>query len=179
LKWQKIYGRFDKTNYEDHKMLVPNETHVLEGEVVAWILEANGPNRILLAGETNKVKPYIEQVLKGNVFTAGLEDVDYIWNFEDDPPTEIGKFNLIVSQATLEHLLNPYKHFSDLTSLLQPKGYLILHSVSPGFPYHRYPIDACRFFPDWFEETAKKLNLTVVKKREKYMHLFYMLQKPA
>ena len=52
--------------------------------------------------------------------------------------------------------------------------------MGPGGPYHRHPIDACRFYPDWFEEIAKRLNLNIIKKRindNKLNNIFYMFQK--
>ena len=91
----------------------------------------------------------------------------------------MGQFDLIISQAILEHLLNPYKHMYDLASLLAPKGFLIIHTVCPGHPYHRHPIDACRFYPDWFEEIAKRLNLNIIKKRIKDNKLNDFLGKGA
>jgi len=87
------------------------------------------------------------------------------------------KIDLVVSQAILEHLINPYKHLHDLTNLISSKGYIMIHTVTPGFPYHRYPIDSLRFFPDWFEEVAKRFNLNVINRKIPDTHIFYMYQK--
>jgi len=102
--------------------------------------------------------------------------VDYYWNFENDCPIH-EKYSLIISQAMLEHLINPYKHISDLANLLENGGHLIVHSVLPLYQYHRYPIDCLRFFPDWFEEVAKRLELEIVDKYIRLSHITYKYKK--
>ena len=92
--------------------------------------------------------------------------MDVQWNFEEYPVVQ-RQYDCIVSQSMIEHLIDPYKHIRDCTSLLKPNGHMILHTVMPGFNYHRYPVDCVRFYPDWFEEVAKRLALTVV---DKYIH---------
>jgi len=179
IEWEKLYGEFDKTDYEDYMMRdLPNESSIYFGEIIKWAQDIiPTPKRVLLPGESNSTAKYVqEKISVKEMYTAGLLDVDYTWNFEEDPP-KMGQFDLIISQSILEHLLNPYKHMHDLTSLLFPGGYLIVHSLIPGFWYHRYPIDANRFFPDWFEEIAKRLNLSIVKKRIRRTQIFYMYKK--
>lgn len=183
-KWEEIYGEFDKTDYEDFTLRgLPNEATLYFGEIIKWAQDINpAPKRVLLAGENNDTARHLQPEIRvEHIYTSGLSNVDYEWNYENDPP-QMGSFDLIISQAILEHLLNPYKHMYDLASLLTPGGYLIVHSVCPGHPYHRYPIDACRFYPDWFEEIAKRLNLDIIKKRIKDTinnQIFYMYQKPS
>ena len=181
-EWEKTYGEFDKTDYKKFTLKgLSNEATFYFGEIIKWTQDITPrPKRTLLAGEDNKVVKYLQPKLKvNNITTTGLLDVDYKWNFEENHPL-MGQFDLIISQAILEHLLNPYKHMCDLASLLAPGGFLIIHTVCPGHPYHRHPIDACRFYPDWFEEIAKRLNLNIIKKRindNKLNNIFYMFQK--
>lgn len=183
-RWEEIYGKFDKTNYENFTLRgLPNEASFYFGEIIKWTQDITPrPKRTLLAGEDNNVVKYLQPKLKvENICTTGLLNVDYKWDFEESPPP-MDQFDLIISQAILEHLLNHYKHMCDLASLLAPGGFLIIHTVCPGHPYHRYPIDACRFYPDWFEEIAKRLGLDIIKKRikdNKLNHIFYMYQKPV
>ena len=182
--WENIYGEFDKTDYEDFTLRgLPNEATFYFGEIIKWAQDIRPePKRVLLAGENNNTVRHLQpEIGVEHIYTSGLSNVDYEWNYENDPPA-MGSFDLIISQAMLEHLLNPYKHMCDLANLLTPGGYLIVHSVCHGYPYHRYPIDAFRFFPDWFEEIAKRLNLDIIKKRIKDIrnnHIFYMYQKPS
>ena len=134
--WEAIYGDFDKTDYEDFTMHnLPNEATFAFGEIVKWAQDIDPPpKRTLLSGEDkNVVKYYKNKINTEEICTAGLLDVDCKWNFENDPPA-IGTFDLIISQAILEHLLNPYTHISDLASLLNRAGFLIIHSQGSRHP---------------------------------------------
>ncbi len=134
---------------------------------------------ILLAGEDNKVKEKYRTSFgfKRIVTTGFSQDADLFWNFEHDIPKGIGKFDLIISQAILEHIIDPFKHISDLSKLLKPNGFLIVQTVIPGFGYHRVPIDCFRFYPDWFEEVAKRLELKVVDKGIYHAQICYKFSK--
>jgi hypothetical protein len=179
LLWKNNYGHFDNTNYQKYTLTgLPNESTFYSGEIVKWIKDIGNPNaRILLAGDNRKVAALLGKAVNVvNIYTTGIiEDVDFKWNFEDKVPN-IGKFNIIVSQVMLEHLIDPYKHLCDLSSLLAQNGYLIVHTVCPGYSYHRYPVDTLRFYPDWFEEVGKRLRLTVTHRRVKNNNIFYMYQ---
>lgn len=137
------------------------------------------PNKLLFAGDNKAKATALQPILKAKeVITAGLIDCDYRWDYMDDPPKDLPRdFDLIFSQAMFEHLLNPYKHLSDLIHLLVPGGHLIIHTHIPGMSYHRYPIDTLRYHPDWFEECAKKLNVTVIRRNQRSEDIFYMFQK--
>ena len=104
--------------------------------------------------------------------------MDYRWDYELDP-TGVGKkkFKLIISQATLEHLIDPYKHICDLIDLIDYDGYLVVHTVLPGFFYHRFPIDCFRFYPDWFETISVKRNLEIIDKQISAFSITYQFQK--
>ena len=179
-EWEALYGEFDKNNYEAYTIQnLPSESSFYHGEIIKWARDIKPqPRRTLLAGEGNIAAEHLQEPLGiENILTTGMLRVDVPWNFEEAPP-DIGAFDLIISQAILEHLINPYKHMCDLASLLEPAGHLIVHSVCPGFQYHRFPVDTFRFFPDWFEEVGKRIGLCVGKKRIKGFHIFYMYQKP-
>jgi 2-polyprenyl-3-methyl-5-hydroxy-6-metoxy-1,4-benzoquinol methylase len=139
-------------------------------------------SRVLLPGENNAVKhAYVDlfKIPESHIVTAGLaDDVDYRWNFENAPPA-FGKFDCIISQAMLEHLVKPYEHVRDLIDSLDVGGYLVLHTVMPGFPYHRYPVDCSRFFPDWFEKISKRFHLQVCDKYIGDLRIMYKFKKAA
>lgn len=177
-RFEKIYGEFDKNNYEDFLISnLPCESTFYWGELIKWSADIH-PENVLFVGENKKTAEILKDKINARkVLTAGLSDVDYKWNFEEDPPVIEMKVDLIISQAIFEHLLNPYKHFQDLTSLISSEGYIMIHTVIPGFSYHRHPIDSLRFFPDWFEELATRFGLKIIKKRIKNSHIFYMYQK--
>ena len=54
---------------------------------------------------------------------------------------------------------------------------MVIHTVMPGYTYHRYPIDAVRFFPDWFEEAAGKNELKIKRKFLRNFHIIYLFEK--
>jgi len=179
-EFERMYGNFDLTNYDNFALRgLPNESGIYYGEIIKWAKDVTPPpKKVLLAGENRSIVEHLRHVFRGAALhTTGLSNVDYEWNFENDPPS-MGQFDLVISQAILEHLLNPYRHICDLTGITATGGFLIVHTACPGFPYHRFPIDACRFYPDWFEETAKRLNLIVTKRRiTEDSQIFYMYQK--
>lgn len=176
--WEELYGEFDKTNYKSYRIEgLPNESGACSGVIAKWAQDMPSlPHRVLLAGEKRNVVKYLG-FLGEEIYTAGLSGADFEWNFENDPPY-MDKFDLIISQAVLEHLLNPYKHLSDLAGLTDINGHMIVHGAGIRMPYHRYPIDTCRFHPDWFEEAASKLKMRIVKRSlNRYLDLVYMFQK--
>lgn len=145
------------------------ESGQITGELVNAIRAVAKPSDLaLLPGERRAAREAYSKISGIPVerfLTAGLhEDMDFAWNYEFSPPADIPKVDLIASHAMIEHLINPYQHVIDCQSLLNPGGHMIFHTVIPGFQYHRYPIDCLRFFPDWFEEIAERLDATVVSR---------------
>ena len=166
------------TQYTLHDL--PSESSYYHGEIIRWVQQLSpAPNHTLLAGEAKLAAAELgKKMALSEVTTAGVLDVDMPWDFEEEPP-EMGPFNLIISQAILEHLIDPYRHMLSLASLLEVEGYLLVHTVTPGFVYHRYPIDAYRFFPDFFETFAKRTDLSVQRRRVHDNHIFYLFQRKA
>lgn len=178
-QFRKHYGEFHFD--EDWRRLTARIHGSESGIVFGWVvsmLSGLSPGRVLLAGEGAEAKPVYGDILgTGDITTAGLSgSADVTWDFERDTP-EIGPFDCIVSHAMLEHLIDPYGHVRALAGLLASDGHLVVYTVIPGFPYHRHPVDCLRFFPDWFEEVAGRLNLAV---RDKFIgdeHIVYWFQK--
>ena len=177
-RFRKQYGDFNTDkNYEKFRITSLNsESGIIFGTIIVYINSIEEPiPTLLLPGENDAIKNIYKDHFKiPMVINAGVhEGMDYFWDFERSPP-DMGKFKLVVSQAILEHLINPYKHMEDLSQMLDKGGYLIVHSVMPGYFYHRWPVDCQRFYPDWFEEMAKRLNLRIVSKHLYKGHIFYM-----
>jgi len=123
-KYEKIYDKFDEADYRKFMLRrLPNVSKYSHGEIIKWARDVvPSPKRVLLAGEENNVKePFKQAIQSRKIYTAGLSNADYEWNFEKNPPESIGKFDLIISQAILEHLLNPYKHRCNLLAFWFPK----------------------------------------------------------
>jgi len=162
-----------------------NESGFIFGHVANQIkaLKPTSTNRrILLAGEDARAKITYMELLDipiEQAITSGLHDnTDVYWNFETAAPTQLKDFGFIVSHAIIEHLIDPYKHVCELIRLLAPGGHLIIYTVIPGFPYHRYPVDCLRFFPDWFMEVAKRNNVEVQDLYVGEDHIVCTMRKP-
>lgn len=189
-KIKSIYGNFEKLSRADQKkytLLYANErknvSGVLVGEIVKIILDLDlNPEKILLDGDDKSVVDQFRKKFgfdKADILTAGKQgNFDFDWDFEEDHPENMpGNFDLIVSQAMFEHLVDPYKHFKDLANLLKKGGRLVIHTHIPGYTYHRFPVDAVRFFPDWFELSAKRNSLAVKRKFLRNFHIIYLFEK--
>jgi hypothetical protein len=182
-----LYGDFH-TNVDFNRLSVKTpykESGIVRGEIVHHLSRLSGRvQSLLLPGEPGASKAHYASLAglsPEQVTTAGLhDDADHVWNFEFDPPATFSpsKFDCVISQAILEHLIDPYKHVKDCASLLTDGGHLLIHTVMPGFIYHRHPVDCMRFYPDWFEEVAKRLNFVVEDKSMCDGHIVYLFGKP-
>ncbi len=179
------YGPFrhDTTHCGLHIKGLAKESRTIRGTIVHAVQSVETPvRRVLLPGEYNRDKPHYAHLIgipTTEILTAGVHsDMDHHWDYADPPPA-MGTFDLIVSQAMLEHLVDPYRHVSDLAAQLNPGGHLILHTHPPGFPYHRHPVDCIRFYPDWFEEAANRLGLSIAQRYIGNLRICYMLRKSA
>jgi SAM-dependent methyltransferase len=189
-KIKSIYGDFEKLSKADQKkyfLWYKNETRNVCGalvpEIVKMILDLKlDPDRVLLDGDDKSIAGQFKKRFgfrKAEVITVGEKgNYDFDWNFENNIPEGLaGNFDLIISQAMFEHLIDPYKHFKDLEKLLKSGGHFFIHTHIPGYTYHRYPIDAVRFFPDWFERAADINGLKVKRKFLRNFHIIYLFEK--
>ncbi len=171
---------FDKADYSQYQLDgLPNESGFYHGEIIKWAMDED-PHDVLFAGETRAAARLVGQKLGVSIaMSIGLGDADYRWDFNDDLPWQIegDSYDLIISQAILEHIVNPYGFVENLVALLSDGGCMILHTVQPGFPYHKAPIDCLCFFPDWFVDVAQRLGLKIIRAVEKEVHLFFMFRK--
>ena len=141
------------------KYSVSNHASGYHGILKQWWDYYNSGNECLLVTENNKVKS--EFIL--NYPSWKFKTLDYYDN-KGEPVDIIADlcgekiinsrsgFDLIICQATLEHLYNPFQAMKNMISLLNPNGVLVIHTHVPGFPYHPYPRDYLRYHPDWFED---------------------------
>jgi SAM-dependent methyltransferase len=118
---------------------------------------------VLLISENNKVKKEFNITYPN----WNIKTLDLYYNLTDSVPDIIGdvcsnvnpivdtKFDLILNQATLEHLYNPFKCMENLISSLKKDGVLVSHTHPPAFPYHSFPRDYFRFMIDWWLDLPK------------------------
>jgi SAM-dependent methyltransferase len=179
------YGDFHfGTSYRKQAVTgLDQESGKIYGGVVHFLRQLpHKPESLLLPGENKSVKAVYAALLgmkPEQIVTAGImDDMDVRWNFEEAPPLQ-ARYDCIVSQSMLEHLVDPYKHVRDCAALISPGGHLILQTVMPGFPYHRHPVDCMRFYPDWFEEISKRLALTITDKYIRNARITYLFTKDS
>ena len=142
----------------------------IRAEIVEFVTAArtspSSEEQILLAGEPPAVvEAYCSwlSVDKSQITTAGLDQgADVHWDFDQPAPSSFGPFELVISQAMIEHLVDPFGHVAAVYGVLAPGGVLVVQTVIPGFHYHRYPVDCVRFYPDWFERVAERVGAEVV-----------------
>jgi hypothetical protein len=75
-----------------------------------------------------------------------------------DNPLPKNKYHLIISQALLEHVYNPFQVMVNLGQSLVENGVLITHTHAPAAGYHRYPCDYIRFMKDWWYDLEKYID---------------------
>ena len=129
-------------------------------------LDTTQPLDVLLVSENNKVKKQFNDIYPyWNIKTIDLyyeltsEKPDIIGDIcSNDNPLVNYKFDLIINQATLEHLYNPFRAMENLCISLKQNGYIVNHTHPPDLMYHSYPRDYFRFMIDWWYDLPKYIN---------------------
>jgi hypothetical protein len=88
-----------------------------------------------------------------------------------------GGYDIILSQALLEHVCNPFMAIENFVDLLNNDGLIVLHTHNYKMPYHAYPIDCIRFYRDWFYDLPNYLPIKIVQFLEADVHLFCVYKK--
>ena len=151
------------------------------GILFEYLKEWTDPqDNILLIGENEDVIPVFKERLKyGKIDTMGYNgekgetyniDLNILQEFKEG-------YHIIFSQALLEHLCRPSVAIENMVNLCYYGGCIILHTHSPLFPYHAYPVDCCRFHKDYFKEMEKYLPVIIRAYDEWDNHIFVCYQK--
>lgn len=75
----------------------------------------------------------------------------------------VKQFNLIICQATMEHLYDPFGAIGNMVSMLSTGGVMIIHTHPPGFPRHDWPHDYFRFMDDWWKELPNQFDIELLE----------------
>lgn len=131
----------------------------------------------LLISEKNDVKSSFQVSYPKDSFSTleyYSEDVDYQLNLCDrNFPNLHRKFDIILCQATLEHVYDPFTAVLNMTNLLSKNGVLLLHTHDPSMFYHPYPRDYFRFYSDWFIDLPNNIkNIELVELYNANSHFF-------
>jgi hypothetical protein len=70
------------------------------------------------------------------------------------------KFQVVMHQSLLEHVIDPVTVIRNLNDFLIPGvGIQVIQTVNIYCSLHRFPIDSLRFFPDFFENLEKYVDV--------------------
>jgi SAM-dependent methyltransferase len=144
---------------------VPNHSQGYHGLLQQWWMTYGLGRSALLVSESCEVGAVFQnlypevRITTTDYFlnlTSQRNQTDIVWNLYDPiPPGLTGaQFGSVICQATLEHILDPVGVLRKLVELLADGGHLYLHTHTPLFPYHPWPRDYLRFFPDWFRDLS-------------------------
>jgi SAM-dependent methyltransferase len=143
-----VGGRFNVSNFSQG----------YHGLLKQWWEYYNKGNLCFLVSENNVVKSEFQssypdwQFVTLDLYNNKGESVDVTADLCGHLPDQLqNSFDLVVCQATLEHVYDPFNAMKNIFSLLRVEGVVVLHTHTPVFPYHPYPHDYLRYHPDWFE----------------------------
>lgn len=90
----------------------------------------------------------------------------------------IGKFDLVISTDTLEHIPQPFTFCEHLVEIAKPGSYIYVSTVF-SYLYHPAPEDYFRYSPKGIEELFKTLNVRMIETgwEEKEIGVYGLFQK--
>ncbi|MGB6258024.1 MAG: methyltransferase domain-containing protein [Candidatus Sulfotelmatobacter sp.] len=98
--------------------------------------------------------------------TAGMEStfpLTYIGT-EYSYPIESDAADVVVATNVMEHVRKPWVWIRELARICKPGGYVI--TINPvSWPYHEYPIDCWRAYPEGMQALYEDAQLRVVMSR--------------
>lgn len=160
---------------------VENESGGYHGLLKKWWDHFGLKGRGLVIGEEGINGENVKKKLKDTypnteVLTASLNDADVIWDITR--PLKVKRdYDWIICQAVLEHVKDPVAAVKNMTHVLKKNGYIFIHTHSPEFEYHPYPVDCYRFFRDAFVALAEVANLEIVDIFWEPRHCFVAFKK--
>jgi SAM-dependent methyltransferase len=138
-----------------------NTSNGYHGILQQWWEYYNKGNDILLISETQIVKnEFKEKYPQWNIFTADKfsDDTDIKVDICSMNNPFVNKYDLIINQATIEHVHDPFRAMYNLINSLKIGGILVTHTHPPGYWYHQYPKDYFRFMKDWWYDIPSYIN---------------------
>jgi SAM-dependent methyltransferase len=167
------------------RFVVPNQSTGYHGLLKQWWDFYKVDNSSwLLVSEKNTAKPYFSAIYPNDTFStleyyADEQDVDYRFNLCDRSIVyNLPKFDIVLCQATLEHVYDPFSAMLNMSSLLNKNGILLTHTHTPGFEYHPYPKDYIRYYSDWFIDIPKFIyNIELLELFDENNHIFSVYRK--
>lgn len=166
LKWDFILN-----GYVGGTFKASNLSNGFHGILKQWweYYSKNDVNKVLLVSENNKVKKELGDLYNNWDITT----LDLYYELTDSEPDIIAdicsynlikehnlenKYDLIINQAILEHVYNPFESMMNMSKSLKIGGHLITHTHAQNMTYHSYPSDYIRFMIDWWYDLPKYIE---------------------
>jgi len=77
----------------------------------------------------------------------------------ENPP----KYQVVLHQSLLEHVVDPVSVIRNLNEFLVPGGIQVIQTVNIYCSLHRYPIDCLRYFPDFFSNLNRYIDVDCIE----------------
>lgn len=194
LRYQLEYARGVASTYTPDPgglVPIPNSSGGLLAHTVKLALRFGGGDRWLLVAEPTESGPILAEWLQVNhgisVEVSAFEDeIGAAWhsmqpNFDICDPffdlSGVQPANVVITQALLEHVVDPVQAIRALSSVLVSGGILVIQTCNPFITLHRYPIDALRFFPDFFWKMSDYVAVTTEHVEEVNGSVYAVLRK--
>lgn len=145
---------------------VPNISSGYHGIIKQWwdFYNGNKFSDVLFVSEGNDVKGAFKetypnwQLKTTDKYFELQSEPDIVANLCEPKSLPENSFDLILCQATFEHIYDPWTAIKNLLGSLKTNGTLIIHSHPPAFGYHSIPRDYFRFMKDWWYDIPYHLD---------------------
>jgi SAM-dependent methyltransferase len=157
----------DWSTFTHNHISAPNASTGFAGALFEMIriYASTGPLRMLLLSEPPEVIPVFKEWWPDADITvtgySGLLQEHYEFDLNVFTPSA-EKYDVVFSQATLEHVCRPSVAIENMVERCAPGGIVVIHTHGPLCPLHRHPVDCVRFFPDFYAELARYLPAELV-----------------
>ena len=96
-----------------------------------------------------------------SVDIAGASHITYIANSEYSFPLADNSFDIVIAANVMEHVRKIWIWIKELTRVCKPGGLVI--TINPvSWPYHEYPIDCWRAYPEGMKALYDEAGLEVI-----------------
>jgi SAM-dependent methyltransferase len=123
--------------------------------------------RVLEIGPAGIPSPYQKAIDNPSIvwhtldIYSSYEGITYVSEKEYEYPIEAGSYDLIISGQVIEHVKKIWLWLAELKRIVKTDGAIII--INPvSWPYHAYPVDCWRIFPDGMKALCEDCNLNVV-----------------
>jgi hypothetical protein len=130
-----------------------------------WEHYAKKEANVLLVSEGSKVKSEFKlSYPKWRIKTTDgfIDDTDFKLDICSEYLRNL-TYDLIISQATQEHLYDPFFAMKNMVNSLNVGGVLVMHTHSVACGYHAWPRDYVRFMDDWWYDMEKWLPVELLE----------------